>query len=240
VKSQKNLVGYVQRYIDSFTPSKKFALAAASVIFSVISFDDDLADGENALFIKFCVNWGVELSEIDPLISMPAQQLLADVLSYTAATFNKEGKNRLAELSVVAALADEKFRQSELLLIELVIEALDVPHFVVDNVYREITGRALPSRQDPSTIEYYTNRQQSNSKQAESTVPPSSERERLLVILGLPNGATVAQVRTRFRELALTKHPDRAPHADEATKLRMHEEFLVIKKAYESLMVFYA
>jgi DnaJ-class molecular chaperone len=62
----------------------------------------------------------------------------------------------------------------------------------------------------------------------------------LLFVLGLAADATLQQVRARYRELALTKHPDRAPAADESVKRRMHEEFLVIKQAYESLMGFYA
>ena len=52
--------------------------------------------------------------------------------------------------------------------------------------------------------------------------------------------ATAAQIRMRYRELALKRHPDREPNADDATRRAMHEEFLQIKNAYELLMADHA
>lgn len=233
------LGGLAERYIDSFERERRFAIVAASLIHCVITFDGDVADNELALMGRFFESWDVLPAELAPLLALPDHQLLADVLLYSKLKLNDAAKKRLAEMSIVAALADEKFRHSELLIIELIIDALEVPEYVVDKVYLEITGRDFPSRTDPSTIDYYASRKQSHSSHSTSS-STATERERLLRILGLDGNATLQEVRTRYRELALTKHPDRAPAADEAVKRQMHEEFLVIKQAYESLLVFYA
>lgn len=233
------VAGLAERYIDSFEAIRRFPIVAAALIHCVITFDGDVDESEMALIVQFFDTWNVAPKELGPLLDLSTQQLLTDLLGYSKNNFNDAAKKRLAEMSIVAALADEKLRYSELLIVELVVDALDVPGYVVDNVYKEITGRDFPSKADPSTIGYYASRKQTGSNGSTSSSAPS-ERDRLLFVLGLAADATLQQVRARYRELALTKHPDRAPAADESVKRRMHEEFLVIKQAYESLMVFYA
>jgi len=231
--------GLAQRLIHRYTPERRFPIAAACLISCVIMFDDDVSESEKELIVRFCDSWGVSTNEMGPFFEIPSFQLLADVLAYSRVSFNEAGRKRLAEMSVVAALADDVLRHSEVLLVEMIVDALDVPTSVVDKVCRDFSGRDFPSKADPSTIDFYTSRQKSQSSSAAPSIS-QLELENSLNVLGLHASATREQIKARYRVLALTKHPDRAATADEAVKNQLLEEFLVIKKAYELLMVYHA
>lgn len=231
--------GLAQQLIHRYTPERRFSITAACLISCVIMFDDDVSESEKELIVRFCDSWGVSTSEIRPFLDIPSFQLLADVLAYSRISFNEAGRQRLAEMSLVAALADDVLRHSEVLLVELIVDALDVPTSVIDKVYRDFSGRDFPSKADPSTIEFNESRQRTQSNSSASPLS-QLELQKSLNALGLHASATREQIKARYRELALTKHPDRIADKDEATKRQQLEEFLVIKQAYEILMVHHA
>ena len=66
-----------------------------------------------------------------------------------------------------------------------------------------------------------------------------SERENLLRILGLEEGASREDVITRYRRLATQRHPDRYYGASEEEQLAAAEDFRRITRAYENLLALF-
>lgn len=65
--------------------------------------------------------------------------------------------------------------------------------------------------------------------------PPAAARQRALDELGLPTGATPAQIRKRHRELVRKFHPDAQPHLGPVAQREATERFTAIQRAYETL-----
>jgi len=68
---------------------------------------------------------------------------------------------------------------------------------------------------------------------------PRPERPRVITpyeVLGLPPGASPAQIRKAFHRLAVQYHPDKVHHLGEEFRNMAHVKFLELKRAYETLM----
>ena len=60
--------------------------------------------------------------------------------------------------------------------------------------------------------------------------------ERSCSILGVPLNATLSEIKTKYRDLALEWHPDRHQTEDPEEKSRIQNKFMEIKDAYETLV----
>jgi DnaJ-domain-containing protein 1 len=61
-------------------------------------------------------------------------------------------------------------------------------------------------------------------------------RDAALELLGLPPGASLALVKTAFRRLAKTLHPDLHPNAGEATRRELEQKLAIVNAAYGELI----
>ncbi len=65
-----------------------------------------------------------------------------------------------------------------------------------------------------------------------SRIPPD-QIERSLKVIGLPGSATLQDLKTAYRSLALQYHPDRCP---EEAIAECHEKMVAINRAYHLLL----
>lgn len=63
-----------------------------------------------------------------------------------------------------------------------------------------------------------------------------SDRDEALRTLGLPQGATRAEVQAAFRRLAQESHPDRRPDASESERRELLRRFSSLSRAYHRLL----
>lgn len=229
----------VAKKLKNLGPERYFQYIAASLIWSVIRFDEKVENEETQMFDSFCTEWRVSYETLLPILSVSPTQLIVELLDFARESVNVDGKRVLLELAIVAALIDDVLLHSELLLIELIVDGLGLERSDLDNAYQKLTGKQFPNRRDPSMPEYYGDRSRTKSRQSRAGTFGTG-REQALHVLGLSMHASATEIRMRYRELALKRHPDRVPNADELTRRQMHEEFLLIKQAYESLMAEHA
>lgn len=63
-----------------------------------------------------------------------------------------------------------------------------------------------------------------------------SDRDEALRTLGLPSGASRAEVQAAFRRLAQESHPDRKPDASETERRELLQRFSALSRAYHKLL----
>jgi DnaJ-domain-containing protein 1 len=98
-----------------------------------------------------------------------------------------------------------------------------------------------PGQDDPTapaplvSREFLHGRPRHRGRPGARMLPVSRQGDGALAVLGLEEGATREDIRKAFRELAQEHHPDRHPHADEATRQRLFRRFAEISRAYHAL-----
>jgi uncharacterized tellurite resistance protein B-like protein len=160
-----------------------------------------------------------------------------------------EGKNRLPLFNLIVniAVADSYLRPSENAAIRFIADLLGLQPYEMDQCFRERTSQPFPPLPDLGSTQWWEaragqqghNRRTSDSSSSQHrtprTPPVDVERLKALAMLGLDEGATLADIKSAFRRLASVHHPDRfSAHGAHATQ-EATESFRRIKTAYDFL-----
>ena len=162
--------------------------------------------------------------------------------------FGKEWRNELSRLDYAPADLFYKIAQMKIELIsprnpfrKKVSHIIDKVIRIIDSVwieypqevtqFKKICNDQTPGGSDwiEREWEFFKKYKKPSSEYSENTLDASEAYE----ILGLSITATLAQVKKRYRELALKHHPDKN---EPAIKTKAEKKFVRINQAYETIM----
>ena len=211
----------------------------------------------------YCINryanrsykdFDTETDTLAPVETMVVDRLLERLARYDLSKaeiellFGKEWRNELSRLDYAPADLFYKIAQMKIELIsprnpfrKKVSHIIDKVIRIIDSVwieypqevtqFKKICNDQTPGGSDwiEREWEFFKKYKKSSSKYSENTLDASEAYE----ILGLSITATLAQVKKRYRELALKHHPDKN---EPAIKTKAEKKFVRINQAYETIM----
>ena len=210
----------------------------------------------------YCINkyanrsedFDTETDTLAPVETMVVDRLLERLARYDLSKaeiellFGKEWRNELSRLDYAPADLFYKIAQMKIELIsprnpfrKKVSHIIDKVIRIIDSVwieypqevtqFKKICNDQTPGGSDwiEREWEFFKKYKKSSSEYSENTLDASEAYE----ILGLSITATLAQVKKRYRELALKHHPDKN---EPAIKTKAEKKFVRINQAYETIM----
>ena len=210
----------------------------------------------------YCINkyanrseyFDTETDTLAPVETMVVDRLLERLARYDLSKaeiellFGKEWRNELSRLDYAPADLFYKIAQMKIELIsprnpfrKKVSHIIDKVIRIIDSVwieypqevtqFKKICNDQTPGGSDwiEREWEFFKKYKKSSSEYSENTLDASEAYE----ILGLSITATLAQVKKRYRELALKHHPDKN---EPAIKKECERKFVRINQAYETIM----
>ena len=210
----------------------------------------------------YCINkyanrseyFDTETDTLAPVETMVVDRLLERLARYDLSKaeiellFGKEWRNELSRLDYAPADLFYKIAQMKIELIsprnpfrKKVSHIIDKVIRIIDSVwieypqevtqFKKICNDQTPGGSDwiEREWEFFKKYKKSSSEYSENTLDASEAYE----ILGLSITATLAQVKKRYRELALKHHPDKN---EPAIKTEAEKKFVRINQAYETIM----
>ena len=210
----------------------------------------------------YCINkyanrseyFDTETDTLGPVETLVVDRLLERLARYDLSKaeiellFGKEWRNELSRLDYAPADLFYKIAQMKIELIsprnpfrKKVSHIIDKVIRIIDSVwieypqevtqFKKICNDQTPGGSDwiEREWEFFKKYKKSSSEYSENTLDESEAYE----ILGLSITATLAQVKKRYRELALKHHPDKN---EPAIKTKAEKKFVRINQAYETIM----
>ena len=210
----------------------------------------------------YCINkyanrseyFDTETDTLAPVETMVVDRLLERLARYDLSKaeiellFGKEWRNELSRLDYAPADLFYKIAQMKIELIsprnpfrKKVSHIIDKVIRIIDSVwieypqevtqFKKICNDQTPGGSDwiEREWEFFKKYKKPSSEYSENTLDASEAYE----ILGLSITATFAQVKKRYRELALKHHPDKN---EPAIKTKAEKKFVRINQAYETIM----
>ena len=210
----------------------------------------------------YCINkyanrsedFDTETDTLAPVETMVVDRLLERLARYDLSKaeiellFGKEWRNELSRLDYAPADLFYKIAQMKIELISPRNPFRKKVSHIIDKVIRIIDSVWIEYPQEVKQFEKICNEQpygsydwiereweffkkykKPSSEYSENTLDASEAYE----ILGLSITATFAQVKKRYRELALKHHPDKN---EPAIKTKAEKKFVRINQAYETIM----
>ena len=210
----------------------------------------------------YCINkyanrseyFDTETDTLGPVETLVVDRLLERLARYDLSKaeiellFGKEWRNELSRLDYAPADLFYKIAQMKIELIsprnpfrKKVSHIIDKVIRIIDSVWIEYPQEVKQfektcNDQAPGGYdwverewEFFRKYKKPSSEYSENTLDKSEAYE----ILGLSISATLAQVKKRYRELALKHHPDKN---EPAIKTEVEKKFVRINQAYETIM----
>ena len=210
----------------------------------------------------YCINkyanrseyFDTETDTLGPVETLVVDRLLERLARYDLSKaeiellFGKEWRNELSRLDYAPADLFYKIAQMKIDLIsprnpfrKKVSHIIDKVIRIIDSVwieypqevtqFKKICNDQTPGGSDwiEREWEFFRKYKKPSSEYSENTLDKSEAYE----ILGLSITATLAQVKKRYRELALKHHPDKN---EPAIKTKAEKKFVRINQAYETIM----
>ena len=210
----------------------------------------------------YCINkyanrseyFDTETDTLGPVETLVVDRLLERLARYDLSKaeiellFGKEWRNELSRLDYAPADLFYKIAQMKIDLIspgnpfrKKVSHIIDKVIRIIDSVWIEYPQEVKQfektcNDQAPGGYdwverewEFFRKYKKPSSEYSENTLDKSEAYE----ILGLSISATLAQVKKRYRELALKHHPDKN---EPAIKTKAEKKFVRINQAYETIM----
>ena len=161
-----------------------------------------------------------------------------------------EQKGSLMELFLLVALRDGMITTPELHILRLFSDILGIPEIQLNQLFRKITGEAIPFPSDLSWIEWWQQRERNRQTNKERRAKQSTghrdyhtvyaskiatTRNQYLAILGLEEEATADDIKKSYRKLAKIHHPDKYHRLGTQAVEIATNTFKRIHEAYEQL-----
>ncbi len=230
---------FEQLLIHSKTP---IAGSTLLILAWIAISDDSLAQNElNHLFkIAQRSNFTGDIKLITELAANQDPNALAVALEFLREDLEHDNARKalFMEIIIRMALADGILCPEEINIIHLLADSLSYSSLTLNKLFKEITGKSIPESPDLSASYTWQKFDQHNSRSKKEARYTKSIIGALR-ILGLQQGATLREIKKRFRKLAHETHPDKFQHLDETARVAADENFRIIRSSYEYLVEAY-
>ena len=186
-----------------------------------------------------------ELAAIEAAMRDPTPHDLELACRWLKSNFDRGGKKLLAQLAVTMAIQDGVLTVSENLVLQFLADLLGFSPRQFARIFEQIAHRPFPLPGDPSSIDWWKQRESGRPVQPREFITAGPEEEpgaeeqmtRLtaLRVLGLDEGASREVIHKAYRRLAKTRHPDRFAPLGPAAVATASEAFRRLHEAYEIL-----
>lgn len=165
-----------------------------------------------------------------------ALQLACEIV---ASDFVDEKALRFLEMAIGMAIADGRLLPSENHILRFLADLLGVSNSSLNEIFINVTGRAIPFPSDVSSAEYWRERDNGNRRSDHSTSDKADHPSKAIAAyatLGLEPGASKEAIKQSYRRLAQIHHPDRFTALGEESVAAASQTFVRIREAYEYLV----
>ena len=131
------------------------------------------------------------------------------------------------------AISDGYLLPSENHVLQFLSDLLGVSSIGLNAVFQEVTGRTIPEPSDVSSAHHWRDRESGEKRSGQQ---PSSKMVKMYSILGLEPSANKEEIRTAYRRMAHTQHPDRFVPLGKEAVAAAEAKFKKINEAYKYLM----
>ena len=221
-----------------------------TVLTWVASCDGRIAPKEQALLdrIAEAVDDVEELSAIESAARLQRVDDLVLACRFLKTNLDRGGKRLLAQLAITMAIQDGFLSVGENHLLQFLCDLLGLRPRTFAKLFQQITHRPLPKAGDPSSPEWWADRESghqaapeplvtaedSRDEEADAPDPPMT-RSVALTVLGLESEAPRDAIHKAYRHLAKVRHPDRFAPLGPAAVMTASEAFKRLHEAYAVL-----
>ena len=238
----------VSTFADVFHATRnKQAVSILAVLTWIAGCDARIGPQEQALLDKVseAVDDAAELAAVEAAMREPSARDLELACRYLKSNLDRGGKKLLAQLAVTMAVQDGVLTVSENFVLQFLADLLGLSPRQFARVFEQIAHRPFPLPGDPSSIEWWKQRESGQpavprefiSGGAEEDPPADEQMTRIVAlrVLGLDEGASKDVIHKAYRRLAKTRHPDRFAPLGPAAVATASEAFRRLHEAYELL-----
>jgi len=171
---------------------------------------------------------------------LDAIQLACEVVQRT---YYGDKAQELINVAIACAISDGKLHPGKNFILRFLADLLGVDRSGLNRMFAGITGKPIPGPEKIHSAEYWEHadkhqRSRSYSHRSQSSNVDNDEDPFMFAYdeLGLPETATVAEIRAAYRKLAQQHHPDRVASMGEEAVAEATVRFQRIQESYEYLM----
>ena len=221
-----------------------------AVLTWVAACDGRIAPEEQALLNKIAeaVDDPQELAAVLATIRDASPKDLELACRYLRNQLDRGGKRLMIQLAVTMAVQDGYLTVGENWVLQFLADLLGVSARAFAKLFEQIAHRPFPMAGDPSSPQWW--RQREMGRQAQAAPIPAGDDEsehdiaadtmthsRALRVMGLEDGATHEAIHAAYRRLAKSRHPDRFAPLGPAAVATATEAFKRLHEAYAVLSV---
>ncbi|MBK8913318.1 MAG: DnaJ domain-containing protein [Phycisphaerales bacterium] len=242
-------------FADILVRAENPIAAAMMLLLSWIATSDGDASDEEVDALRSIASAGKSESALDPLIVLARRGDIADLqlACEVLREIRAESRRLMLQMALVVALEDGYLTTGEGHIVRFAADLLQHSPSDLDALFQEMTGHPFPPPADPSTVEWWEEREgrwqgrsheraggssttgAGGNSQAGGGSVPDLQRLRDLAALGLDETANTDDVRAAYRRMAKVHHPDRFSSLGPEAVKAAHVSFRRIQQAYERL-----
>ena len=229
--------------------SNKQGVCILAILTWVAGCDGKIGTGEQELLdrVSEAVDDLNDLAAIEKAMRLPVASDLELACRFLKNNLDRGGKKLLAQLAVTVATQDSYLTVSENLVLQFLADMLGLSPRQFARVYQQIVHQPFPLPGDPSSIEWWKQRESGHPAQPREVIsggndedPSASADEPMtrlvaLRVLGLEATASRESIHRAYRKLAKTRHPDRFAKLGPAAVATASEAFRRLHDAYQML-----
>lgn len=164
---------------------------------------------------------------------------------------DRGGKRLLLQLAITMAVQDGYLTVGENWVLQFLADLLDISPRKFGRLFGQMTRRPFPTAGDPSSLQWWSDRQAGVWAHPDAQMGAASKPSRLgadppeapepmtrpvaLRVLGLDETASLEQVHRAYRRMAKFRHPDRFAKLGPAAIAAATAAFERVREAYEVL-----
>jgi DnaJ domain len=204
--------------------------------------DDSPGEEKVQAFTGLANQWGLGPA-ISSILSIAKADCLRSIQlasEFLQRVSTEESASATIDICIALAVADNYLSMSENLILRYVARLICTDYHLAKR-YKAVTGAALPTVGDPSSLIWWRERDGAKDGQRRSNSNPSQprpineERLRALFVLGLDESATEKEIHAAYRRLSQVHHPDKYHASGSEAVKAATETFKRINAAFELL-----
>jgi DnaJ like chaperone protein len=208
--------------------------ASVLLILSWIALSDgNLDDSEldQLKEIASASNSGSDINKLLEIIESRDVEAIRLASEVVRAHFTGTKAKLFLEMAIQMSIADNYLLPSENHILRYISDLLNISKSLLNSIFTEFTGKAIPEPSDPSYASYWTSQ----------SIPKGdnlSKLDKAYVILGIEKGATLQEIKKAYRKLSQMHHPDKYATLGEEVTAAAKINFQRIKDAYDYLVTY--
>ena len=156
---------------------------------------------------------------------------LANACRFLRYRLAPDEKEALIDVMIGMMLGDGRIHLSERFILEFTADLLGIAPGRLEEAYTTATGKPLGRIPDPSSRIWWETRSSKSSVEGAAQMNAMSP----YAILGVSSSASLEEIKSAYRRMAMKYHPDRFGNLGPEAQRRANERFVIIQQAYASL-----